>query len=177
MCDRQGVAVDTDVCSRGELLHRCRTGAPIVVISDARVLEPDAPAAVSEVAAAHRVLVLDDTTTDRPRMLRAGASGFVGRDVTETDLVSAVTRAEAGVLVLDALLAPAARIGSGPALSPRETEVLRLVAGGEGTDRIARTLKFSASTVKTHLRNINEKLGTQTRAAAACRATALGLLG
>lgn len=61
-------------------------------------------------------------------------------------------------------------------LTPREREVLALVARGYTNPRIARSLKMSASTVRTHMEHILEKLGVRTRAAAAARAIAAGVI-
>jgi ATP/maltotriose-dependent transcriptional regulator MalT len=65
--------------------------------------------------------------------------------------------------------------GDGQELSPREVEVLRLVAGGLSNREIAEQLVISINTVKTHVRRLNAKLGVRSRTAAAARATRLGL--
>ena len=62
------------------------------------------------------------------------------------------------------------------ALTPREVEVLRLVAQGQTNQQVARTLLISVSTVKRHIRHISTKLGVCDRVQAAVRATELGLL-
>lgn len=61
-------------------------------------------------------------------------------------------------------------------LTPREREVLALVAQGYTNPRIASTLSVSPSTVRTHMEHILAKLGVQTRAAAAARAIAAGII-
>lgn len=61
-------------------------------------------------------------------------------------------------------------------LTPREREVLALVARGYTNPRIARCLKMAPSTVRTHMEHILEKLGVRTRAAAAARAIAAGII-
>ncbi|NOY25947.1 MAG: helix-turn-helix transcriptional regulator [Oligoflexia bacterium] len=61
-------------------------------------------------------------------------------------------------------------------LTSRERQVLSLVAKGNTNPRIATTLSLSASTVRTHMEHILAKLGVQTRAAAAARAIAAGLI-
>jgi two-component system nitrate/nitrite response regulator NarL len=61
-------------------------------------------------------------------------------------------------------------------LSPREQEVLRLIAEGSSAPEIARQLHLSPSTVKTHLQSLYEKLGVSDRAAAVASAMRAGLL-
>jgi DNA-binding NarL/FixJ family response regulator len=63
-----------------------------------------------------------------------------------------------------------------PALSPRELEVLRLVAAGQSNPRIARALFIGEATVKTHLQHVFEKLEVSDRTRAVTRAMELGLL-
>jgi two-component system nitrate/nitrite response regulator NarL len=63
-----------------------------------------------------------------------------------------------------------------PALSPREREVLVLIADGLSAPDVGRRLHLSPATVKTHLQNLYEKLGVSDRAAAVARAMRLGLL-
>ncbi|HET7668076.1 MAG TPA: response regulator transcription factor, partial [Mycobacterium sp.] len=65
---------------------------------------------------------------------------------------------------------------AGPRLSPRELEVLQLLAEGFGVADIARQLYFSESTAKTHISKIYEKLGAANRAQAIMRAIKSGLL-
>jgi len=65
---------------------------------------------------------------------------------------------------------------TGPQLSPREEEVLTLLAGGLGVTALARTLFVSESTAKTHISKIYEKLGAANRAQAIMKAIGAGLL-
>jgi DNA-binding NarL/FixJ family response regulator len=125
-----------------------------------------------------RVLVL--TTFDLDdyvfEALRAGASGFLLKDAPAEDLVRAVRVVAAG----DGLLAPTvtrrliaefarrpARGASVPArlraLTPRETEVLQLIAGGLSNGEIARELVLGEQTVKTHVGRILAKLDLRDR--------------
>ncbi len=151
-----------------------------VIVCEVALLEPIAVAFVLGLSERHRVLLVDEQTLDRPRFLRAGASGFVARPVDAAALCRAILRAHEGELVIgsddegSAPPQPSRRTGH---LTPRETDVLRLIASGSSTHATARELHLSAGTVKTHLRNASEKLGTPNRAAAAARATSLGLLG
>ena len=67
-------------------------------------------------------------------------------------------------------------VASAPVLTPREREILALLADGFGNKQIASRLGIATNTVKTHLRNIYEKLGVSERAAAVAEAMRRGLL-
>jgi DNA-binding NarL/FixJ family response regulator len=140
-----------------------------------------------------RVLIL--TTFDLDEYvydaLRAGASGFLLKDVTAERLFDAVRVIAAG----DALLAPSVTrrligefarqrplpAGSQPsaalrALTPRETEVLRLIAEGLSNPEIAQRLVVTEETVKTHVSRILAKLGLRDRTQAVVAAYECGLV-
>ncbi|MEV6813061.1 response regulator transcription factor, partial [Micromonospora sp. NPDC051296] len=121
--------------------------------------------------------------------LRAGASGFLLKDAPAADLVHAVRVVAAG----DALLAPAvtrrliAEFAARPqrqrhrptalaALTPRETEVLRLIARGRSNTEIAAELIVAEQTVKTHVGRILAKLQLRDRAQAVVLAYETGLV-
>jgi DNA-binding NarL/FixJ family response regulator len=138
-----------------------------------------------------RVLIL--TTFDLDdyvyEALRAGASGFLLKDAPAADLVHAVRVVAAG----EALLAPTvtrrliAEFAARPAtdrprptalngLTPRETEVLRLIARGRSNQEIAADLVVAEQTVKTHIGRILAKLGLRDRAQAVVLAYESGLV-
>ncbi|MGQ4385139.1 response regulator [Streptomyces sp. SAS_270] len=140
---------------------------------------------------APRIIIL--TTFDLDRFvyaaLSAGAGGFLLKDVTPEHLVAAVRMVRAG----DALLAPAitrrlvaryAHRGAEhaalhrdlAALTPRELEVLRLVAQGLSNAELAAHLHLSAATVKTHVARIFAKLGLRDRVQAVIAAYESGLV-
>lgn len=102
--------------------------------------------------------------------LEAGASAFVAKDAPADDVVAAARHARVSPRSFTAAdLADAMRrkmSPTGPQLSPRETEVLRLLAEGLGVSAIARQLFVSESTAKTHISKIYEKLGAANRAQA-----------
>jgi DNA-binding CsgD family transcriptional regulator len=75
--------------------------------------------------------------------------------------------------VITLVPAPAAETG-GDSLSPREKEVLQLVARGFTTHRVARRLGVSPSTARTHVEHIRDKLGVRTRSQAVAKALAMG---
>jgi DNA-binding NarL/FixJ family response regulator len=130
-----------------------------------------------------RVLVL--TTYDRDRDVRsaiaAGATGYLLKDAPRDELIRAVRAAHAGESVLAPSVARTVLTMAGPGgqdgLSPREIEVLRLVAGGATNQVAARQLLVSETTIKSHLVHIYTKLGVRDRAAAVATAYERGLLG
>ena len=163
-----------------EATRLARDEAPDVMLVDIRMPNEDGIAAtrviVSELPAT-RVLVV--TTFDLDEYvfgaLRAGASGFLLKDAPAEDLVTAVRIVAAG----DALLAPAVTrrvieaFAARPEptrrptglddLTPRELEVLALVARGWTNAELARDLVIAETTVKSHLANILLKLGARDR--------------
>ena len=112
--------------------------------------------------------------------LEAGASAFVPKDAPSDDVVAAARHAAVSPRSFTAPdLASAMRrrmTPAGPRLSPRETEVLGLLAEGYGVGPIARRLFISESTTKTHISKIYDKLGAANRAQAIMKAIQSGLI-
>ncbi|MGH3350879.1 MAG: response regulator [Nocardioides sp.] len=128
------------------------------------------------------VLTTFDTDTDVVAAIEAGATGYLLKDAPTPDLIDAVRATAAGETVLSPAVATrlASRLRSpGPSaqLSPREREVLTLVARGTTNRTIAATLFVSEATVKTHLAHIFDKLTVKDRAAAVAKAYDRGILG
>ena len=185
-----GVAADG-----AEALEVCRRTDPDVVLMDVRMPTMDGIEATRRLVdggrTTPRVLVL--TTFDLDEYvydaLSAGASGFLLKDVTAEALFDGVRLVAAG----DALLAPSItrrlidefarlrpRIATAPeafrALTPREIEVLRLVAEGLSNSEIAERLVVSDETVKTHVSRTLSKLGLRDRTQAVVFAYESGLV-
>ncbi len=133
------------------------------------------------------ILTVSDQDEDLFEAVRAGAQGYLLKDVDADDLVDAIHRAHAG----EAMLSPtvAARLMAGfreadrrvmpdieSVLTERELEVLRRLAVGATNREIAEALVISEHTVKTHVRHILEKLGVENRAQAAAYAVQQGLV-
>ena len=112
--------------------------------------------------------------------LEAGASAFVAKDAPAEDVVAAARHAAATPTAFTAAdLAGAMRrrlSPKGPQLSPREKQVLSLLADGLAVAQIARQLYISESTAKTHISKLYEKLGAGNRAQALMTAMRLGLI-
>lgn len=112
--------------------------------------------------------------------LDAGASAFVAKDAPGDDVVAAARHAAASprsFTAADLAAAMQRRMSpSGPQLSPREREVLGLLADGLGVAQISRRLFISESTTKTHISKLYEKLGAGNRAQALMAALRAGLI-
>ncbi|MDT0327686.1 response regulator transcription factor [Nocardiopsis lambiniae] len=177
-----------DAASGPEAVARVTELRPDVVLMDLRMPGGDGVAATERIGAEHpgtHVLVLTtyDTDTDILRAVEAGATGYLLKDTPRAELVEAVRAAARGETVLSGRLAGKLVTGmrdraapAGPGLSPREVEVLRLAADGLTNAAIGRALHISATTVKTHLMRVYEKLGVGDRTSAVSRAIRRGLL-
>jgi DNA-binding NarL/FixJ family response regulator len=162
-----------------EAVFEAKRLRPDVVLMDIRMPNLDGIEATRRVRDATDARVLVLTTFDLDEYvygaLRAGASGFLLKDAPPEQLVDAIRIVAAG----DALLAPsvtrrvieefARRPSPGPPpanlaeLTPRELEVLRLVARGLSNAEVARELVVSDTTVKTHVAHVLQKLGLRDR--------------
>jgi DNA-binding NarL/FixJ family response regulator len=112
--------------------------------------------------------------------LEAGASAFVPKDSPSDDVISAARHAAVSPRAFtanDLAGAMQRRLSpTGPQLSPREREVLGLLADGLGVAAISKQLYISESTTKTHISKVYEKLGAGNRAQALMTAMRLGLI-
>jgi DNA-binding NarL/FixJ family response regulator len=177
-----------------EAVDAVRRLQPHVALVDVRMPRLDGIAAAQQISALGqntRTLVL--TTFDLDEYvfaaLRAGAAGFLLKDATADELLDAVRVVAAG----NSMLAPAvtrrvieafAATAVPPAsvtaklelLSPRETEVLRLLAAGHSNPDIALTLFLGEATVKTHISHILAKLRVRDRLQAVIFAYESGLI-
>jgi RNA polymerase sigma factor (sigma-70 family) len=190
-----GIEVVGEATNGAEAIDAVRRTRPDVVLMDIRMPEMDGLEATRRIltgaSSQPRVIML--TTFDLDHYvyaaLSAGASGFLLKDVTPEHLVAAVRMVRSG----DALLAPAitrrlverfARRSAETAtihrdlstLTPRELEVLRLLARGLSNAELAADLHLSEATVKTHVARILAKLGLRDRVQAVVVAYETGLV-
>jgi DNA-binding NarL/FixJ family response regulator len=182
----------------GEAVELARAHRPDIVLMDIRMPGSDGLAATEESCAdpdlrGTRVLILTTFQTDEhvAQALRLGASGFLGKNTTADAFLDGIRTVASG----DALLSPLAtrslitRFLATPApssgapdpeqfgsLTPREREVLLLVAEGKSNDEIADALFLSPLTVRTHIQRAKTKTDARDRAQLVAFAYQAGLV-
>jgi DNA-binding NarL/FixJ family response regulator len=161
------------------LAHELR---PNVVLMDLRMPEMDGISATSAIMRElpeTRIIALTTYSGDADvrRALKAGARGYLLKDMLIAHVVNAVRSVHLGQRVLPTAVAE--RLAEFPyevELTPRETEVLSLVARGYGNKEVAVHLQRSDETVKAYLKSIFSKLGVDDRTAAVTTALSRGLI-
>lgn len=155
----------------------CQPDVLVIDISLPVLSGPEATAQITQSFPAIRVLALSvhDESGYVRRMLDMGAAGYVLKRSAPDELIAAVRSVAAGGLYLDPLVAGAvvgsslarstASTGARPALSERESDVLRMIAQGYSNKEIAGTLTISVKTVETYKTRAMEKLGLDSRVA------------
>jgi DNA-binding NarL/FixJ family response regulator len=195
---QEGMTVVGEAINGEEALRSCRDLRPDVVLMDVRMPVMDGLEATRRLmnppgGVGHRPRVLMLTTFDLDdyvyESLRAGASGFLLKDATAGDLVAAVRIVAAG----EALLSPSVtrklieefarqprsdrpRPDRLAGLTPREVDVVRLIARGLSNQEIAEALVVAEQTVKTHVGRILTKLDLRDRAQVVVTAYESGLV-
>ncbi|MBU2666052.1 response regulator transcription factor [Actinoplanes bogorensis] len=190
-----GVEVVAEAANGEEAIEAVRRTRPDVVLMDVRMPELDGLEATRRILTGApgepRIIILTTFDVDQYvyAALAAGASGFLLKDVSPERLIAAVTTVCDG----DALLAPtitrrlverfvhpapptAALHRDLATLTPRETEVLRLLARGRSNAELAAALHLSEATVKTHVARILSKLDLRDRVQAVVVAYETGLV-
>jgi two-component system nitrate/nitrite response regulator NarL len=170
-------------------LEEIKQTQPEVAVLDIRMPELDGPQVLN-------ALRRDSVATDviflsafmegelAYQTVAAGAKGYLSKESSRQEICDAIVAVARG----GTALAPEAQAGLAaeiqqrersagrPALSPREQEVLRLIAEGLSAPQIGRRIHLSPTTVKSHLRSLYDKLGVSDRAAAVAEAMRRGLL-
>jgi DNA-binding NarL/FixJ family response regulator len=184
LAGQAGVSVAGQTAGDGDLTSDIETYQPEVILWDLgwdmaaslekmAELEPDHPP----------VLALLPGAPAAAQAWNAGARGLLLRTAEGTRLAAAITAVSQGLNALDPEIGASVRLPSetgqpalAEGLTPREMEVLRLVADGLPNKEIARRLKVSEHTVKFHLNALMGKLGAQSRTEAVVTATRQGLI-
>ena len=182
-----GIAVTGEAADGETAVELVGQVSPQVVLMDLNMPGCGGVEATRRITGAHpgtRVVVLTTYADDESIIgaLQAGALGYLTKDATRAEIGRAVLAAAAGQAVLDpgvqqrllsaavrgapATPAPAAETPGDSDLTPREAEVLVLIAAGQSNREIARTLFVSEATVKTHVNRIFMKTGSRDRAQA-----------
>ncbi len=185
-----GIEVVAEATDGAEAVLAIETDPPDVVLLDLRMPGHDGIWALRTLRERGiKVPVLVLTTFDDDELVlqavRAGASGYLLKDVTLEQLVGAVrTLSEGRTMVQPAVterLLRAVRtdqpVPDAPALTERELDVLRLLAGGYANRDIAAALFLAEGTVKNHVSSVLSKLGVKDRTSAVLHALRHGLLG
>ncbi|HEX9940885.1 MAG TPA: response regulator transcription factor [Thermoanaerobaculia bacterium] len=188
------IEIAAEAADGEEALRRIAETSPDVVLLDVRMPKLDGLGVLRALQArpAPPPCLVLTTFDDRALILEAireGARGFLRKDISLAQLVGAIETLAAGGTFLQPALSESLMKGldsrpplSGPApamvepLTPRETEVLRLMAAAYTNREIAEALGTAEGTVKIHVSNILSKLGARDRTQAVLRSLELRLL-
>jgi NarL family two-component system response regulator LiaR len=169
-----------------EAVHLCNEFTPDVVLMDVVMPGVDGIEATKRILAenpAIKILALssfqDDVSVNS--MLKSGAVGYILKNASVDELEHIIRTINEGNTVIDTnlmqMILHAERTSSADvSLSPRELEILKLIAGGMSYNQAANSLTISLSTVKFHVANILTKLKVETRNEAILIAAKLGLI-
>ncbi|WP_248703781.1 response regulator transcription factor [Curtobacterium sp. MWU13-2055] len=180
-----GIVVAGEASTPDEAVDLAARLSPELVLMDLQfgqdLTGADATRRIRALDAAPYVLVLTNYDSDGDILgaVEAGASGYLLKDAPPHELVAAVRAAASGQSALAPTIAGrlmARMRAPSVSLSPRELEVLRLVAEGASNGAVAARLHISDATVKSHLVHVFSKLGVSSRTAAVSEARALGML-
>jgi DNA-binding NarL/FixJ family response regulator len=185
--DQEDMTVVGRAGSVAESIVQASELGPDVILMDFRLTDgtgADAALAIRQVRPDSRMIFLTREDTDAARFaaLEAGASAFIHKSRAAQEVVDAIrTVAAGGTLItprtISALLNKRREIETQlEKLTPREKEVLRLMADGTASRDIAERLGISYTTVRTHIRSLGSKLGVHSKLEAIVKARELALI-
>lgn len=176
------MSVIAEASDANEAVTAFETHAPDVVLMDLQMGETSGVDAVAKICQDHpaaKILVFSSFARDEDiyRAIRAGALGYLQKAAPREDLLEAVRQVAKGNRYLPREIAQrlADRLNR-PEPSPREREVLGLIAKGRSNKEVASDLGLSEDTVKRHVSNLMAKLGAQDRTQAVTEALRRGLI-
>jgi DNA-binding NarL/FixJ family response regulator len=186
----EGIELVATAADGEEALALAAEHNPDVVLMDLRMPRMDGIEAIRRLAARGTSAIALTTYADDASVLgalRAGARGYLTKDAGADEIRAAVEAVARGEAALDPAIqhhvlaavstpaAPSATLDTPDDLTPREVEVLQLIAEGLTNSEIAGRLVVSAATVKSHVNHIFAKIGARDRAQAVVYAYAHGL--
>lgn len=180
-----------------EALRKARSTGPAVILLDLSMPGAVGTSLIERIAAecprsSILVLTMHDDPAYAQTALAAGALGYIAKKAADTELLSAIRAVDRGRRFVDVSVVadlapdlPARKPPGGPAragatispLSPREQEVLELLARGHTNREIAARVGIGVKTVETYRSRLGQKLGLRTRADLVSYALETGLLG
>ena len=175
------IEVVAEAADGDEAMKAVREHNPDILLLDIRMPGRDGLSALDEILAAFpklKVLMLStsDAEEDIFRSIEAGARGYVVKDNRPEIIVDAVNKVAAGeTYMTDQVRRIYEMRKTLPDLTPRELELLRLMARGLTNKDISSVLEISVETVKSHLRHVFAKMDVETRAEAVSEAIRRGL--
>ena len=176
------MAVLAEASNGKEAVVLFRKHQPDVTIMDLRLPGMggvDAIQAIRQEFPAARVIVLTtfDGDEDIYRALQAGARGYLLKGMSAEELMDAIRTVHSGkTRIPQAVAQRLAERMTGPGLTGRELEVLKLIAAGKSNKEIGKELTISEATVKTHINSILSKLAVNDRTQAATSALQRGII-
>ena len=167
-----GVQVIAEACNGREALRLVEEKRPEVVLMDIQMADMNGLEAAGRIVREHpsvRVIILSMHATEEyvVQALRAGASGYLLKNAGASELDTAITTVARGETFLSSAIARQVsdyirRVGQEPTtldrLTPRQREILQLIAEGNTTKKIAQILSISVKTVETHRSQLMEQL-------------------
>ena len=173
IADEPGMTVVAEAANGREAIDQFRTHRPDVTLMDLQMPELNGIEAMTAIRAEFpeaRIIVLTTYTGDVQvlRAIKAGASGYLLKSTLVNEMLAAIRAVHAGRKALSAEVSfDLAEHSAQEALSPLEVRVLGLIANGHTNKEIAAKLSVTEEAVKSQVRNILSKLGTDDRTHAA----------